>query len=54
MGKMKNIQIIIEELQEQGIQTNIEQLIEIHTNQNIPIEKLEQYLIENKKANITM
>lgn len=53
MGKMKTIQIIINELQEQGINTTLEQIIQIHTTQNIPIEKIQEYLLQNKKQEIT-
>lgn len=52
MGKMKTIQITIQELQEQGIHTTIEELIQIHTNQNIPTEKLMEHIIQNKKQRI--
>lgn len=54
MGKMKTIQITIEELQEQGITTTLEELIQIHTNKNIPINELQEYLKQNKKQSITM
>ena len=54
MSKMKNIQITIEELQEQGIHTTLEQIMEIHNNKNIPIEKVEEYLLQNKKQQITL
>ena len=52
MGKIKTIQIIIEELQEQNIHTTIEELAEIHTNQNIPINKLQEYLQQKIKNKI--
>lgn len=54
MGKMKTIQIIIEELQEQNIHTTIEELTQIHTNKNIPINELQEYIQQNKKQSITM
>ena len=54
MGKIKTIQIIIEELNEQNIHTTIDELIQIHTNQNIPINELQKYIQQNKKQSITM
>lgn len=54
MGKIKTIQIIIEELNEKGYNTTLEEIIEIATTQAIPIEKTEEYIIQNRKNNITV
>ena len=54
MGKMKNIQITIEELRENGINTTLEELIKISQKENIPMNEVPNYLIQNKKQGITM
>ena len=54
MGKIKNIQIIIEELGENGINTNLEELIKISQKENIPMNEVPNYLIQKQKQHITM